>query len=318
MKLKNSKPSGKAQIKAPRGQPIVRSILATTDFSNESLAAVRYALSLGRTIGSTVTLVHVIDPGSRFSGMESVVLARQESEVSQLAQEQLAALARREAGEDPKVKSLLRTGRPFHEIASVAGERGADLIVIGTHGHTGVKRVLLGSTAERVVRHAPCPVLTVPTRYLPKRAGRTASFDLRQILVPIDFSVVSKVALPYAVLLAKHYGAKLVLAHIVEKFPIDFLMGRELMSETLVPVMKQTESDLEEIAADLRQSTDLKVAAVVREGRPYDEICRAAKKANADLIAITTHGYTGMKHVWLGSTAERVVRHAGCPVLVVR
>jgi nucleotide-binding universal stress UspA family protein len=75
---------------------------------------------------------------------------------------------------------------------------------------------------------------------------------------------------------------------------------------------------LEGIATHLTQSTGVKVSAVVREGRPYEESCAAAKALTADLIVQTTHGYTGLKHVWLGSTAERVVRHAPCPVLVVR
>jgi len=105
--------------------------------------------------------------------------------------------------------------------------------------------------------------------------------------------------------------------HIVEKFPIDYLLGRELMNETIVPMMKQGEADLERMAEDLGKATGVKATAVVRDGKPFEEICQSAKTVGADLIVLTTHGYTGLKHVWLGSTAERVVRHASCPVLVV-
>ena len=82
--------------------------------------------------------------------------------------------------------------------------------------------------------------------------------------------------------------------------------------------MKQAEADLDRIAGSLRKSTGVNMSAVARDGTPFEEICHAAKTFDADLIVLTTHGYTGLKHVWLGSTAERVVRHAHCPVLAVR
>ncbi len=124
--------------------------------------------------------------------------------------------------------------------------------------------------------------------------------------------------MPYAVLLAGQCGAEILLLHIVEKFPIDSLLGRELTNQTTVPLMKQAEADLERTAENLSKATGVKATAVVRGGTPFAEICDVAKTGGADLIVLTTHGYTGLKHVWLGSTAERVVRHAPCPVLVVR
>jgi nucleotide-binding universal stress UspA family protein len=260
----------------------------------------------------------VIEPLSRLSGVESVVLARPDSELTGLAQKQLATLAKHESKGHVVVTSSVRTGKPFHEITTSAREDRTDLIVIATHGYTGAKRVLLGSTTEQVARHAPCPVLTVPTRTTPKRTGKASPFTVKKILVPIDFSDISKDALPWAAFLAAQFGAELVLLHVVEKFPVNYLLGRELMSHTIVPLMKQAEADLERRAADLGKTTGVKATAVVREGRPYEEICQAAKALGADFITLTTHGYTGLKHVWLGSTAERVVRHAHCPALVVR
>jgi nucleotide-binding universal stress UspA family protein len=104
----------------------------------------------------------------------------------------------------------------------------------------------------------------------------------------------------------------------VEKFLIDHLLGRELTNEMIVPLMKQAQAELERIARSLSKSTGVNVSAVVRDGTPFEEISHAARTLGADLIVVTTHGYTGLKHVWLGSTAERVVRHAHCPVLAVR
>ena len=142
-------------------------------------------------------------------------------------------------------------------------------------------------------------------------------FDLKKILVPIDFSNFSKTPCP-GLHSWPRTSAELILLHVVEKFPIDYVLGRELMNETITPLMKQGEADLKRMAGSLSKSTGVRVSAVVRDGKPFEEICRAAKTLGADLIVLTTHGYTGLKHVWLGSTAERVVRHAHCPVLAVR
>jgi universal stress protein A len=320
MKMNTSKKPGtaKPKIAAPAVPSNIRKILATTDFSDESRVGVRYALALAEKLNATVALLHVIESPPRMSGVESVVLARKDPEVIALAREKLATLAKSEGKGDGAVTSSVRTGKPFHEITTDARERAADLIVIATHGYTGAKRVLLGSTAEQVARHAPCPVLTVPTRTTPKRTGKRSPFTVKKILVPIDFSNISKDALPWATFLAARFGAELVLLHIVEKFPIDYLLGRELINETIVPLVKQAEADLGRLAGSLSQSTGVNISAVVRAGKPFEEIYHAAEALGADLIALTTHGYTGLKHVWLGSTAERVVRHAHCPVLVVR
>jgi nucleotide-binding universal stress UspA family protein len=315
MKMKNSKKPAKSRRESATTPPPpnIQTILATTDFSDESRSGVRYAVALGEKLNAPVALLHVIEPLLRMSGVESVVLARDDSELTKFARKKLVAMAKREGKGGVAVTSSVRAGKPFHEINTAARESMADLIVIATHGYTGVEHVLLGSTAERVVRHAPCSVLTVPARI-----GKGPSFRLKKILVPMDFSDLSKDALPLATFLAAQFKAEVVLLHIVEKFPIGYLMGRELTSHAIVPLIKQAEADLERAAADLAKSIGVKISAAVREGRPHEEICEAAKALAADLIVLTTHGYTGLKHVWLGSTAERVVRHASCPVLIVR
>lgn len=134
----------------------------------------------------------------------------------------------------------------------------------------------------------------------------------------MDFSKLAQAALPWAAFLAARFGAELILLHVVEKFPIDYLLGRELTAETLARLRTQAAVALERLAASLSQSTGLKVSAIVHDGTPHTEISQATETLGADLIVLTTHGYTGLKQVWLGSTAERVVRHATCPVLTVR
>jgi len=315
--MKNSKKPGMAprKIAAPAVRPNVQKILTTTDFSDDSRAGVRYAAALAERLNADVALLHVVEPRSWMDRLE----ARKDSELVALAQAQLAKVAKREVGGDATVTSSVRTGKPFHEITTAAREGTADLIVIATHGYTGVERILLGSTAERVVRHAPCPVLVVPTRELPKRAGKAPPFQLKKILVPIDFSNLSKDALPYAVFLAGRFDAEVILLHVVEPFAPPAELGYAPSTA------KEAEAASQQCAAEqlarVRQQTltpNMSVQTLVRSGAPFHEICCAAKALGADLIVLTTHGYTGLKHVWLGSTAERVVRHAPCPVLVVR
>jgi nucleotide-binding universal stress UspA family protein len=125
-------------------------------------------------------------------------------------------------------------------------------------------------------------------------------------------------AFPWATTLAAHFGAEISLLHVVEKFPIDYLLGRGLMSDTITPLLKQAEAEVGRVAEAVSKSTGVNVSPIVRSGTPFEEICHASQKLSADMIVLTTHGYAGLKHIWLGSTAERAVRHSHCPVLVVR
>lgn len=312
--------SAHSELATATAPPRIKRILVTTDFSTESLAGLRYAAALADRLKSRLAVLNVVEPPSRFAGVDTVILARPDTKVAALARAQLATDAQHEQIGTSKITPSVRIGKAFHEIITAAYEDSADLIVIATHGRTGVEHALLGSTAERVVRHSPCPVLTVPARVPAKGKSKASPAipGVKKILVPVDFSNLSKEALPYAVLLAEKYQAEMVLIHVVEEFPIDYLLGPELMGETAMPLVKQAESDLARLATNLEAATGVKTSVLVRDGKPFREICLAAKSAGVDLIVLTTHGYTGLKHWWLGSTAERVVRHAACPVLIVR
>jgi len=145
-----------------------------------------------------------------------------------------------------------------------------------------------------------------------------ALFDVKSILVPIDFSAPSKKALDYAVAFAEQFGAKLTLLHVVEPVATpDFANSFPLMMEN-DKVMAACKARLQALVKQKAIDPKLVEKTLVRQGRAFHEIADAARTLKADLIIISTHGYTGLKHALLGSTAERVVRHAPCPVLVVR
>ena len=149
------------------------------------------------------------------------------------------------------------------------------------------------------------------------RALTPVALTLRSLLVPVDFSEESKKALRYATSLARQYGAKITLINVVERtgFP-DFAYYPLTMEND--KVMKSARAQLELLCQ--REAIDpiLLEKTLVRQGVPFHEITEAARTLKIDLIVIATHGYTGWKHALMGSTAERVVRHAPCPVLSVR
>ena len=145
-----------------------------------------------------------------------------------------------------------------------------------------------------------------------------ALLRIKSILVPIDFSTASKKALQYAVPFARQFGAKLTLLHVVEPVATpDFANSFPLMMEN-DKVKAASRGQLEHIIKEQAIAPKLVEKTLVRFGRSFHEIADAARTLKVDLIIISTHGYTGFKHALLGSTTERVVRHAPCPVLVVR
>lgn len=314
--LEQVRNSGREAIHS-RPQVRVRRIVTTTDLSSESRAGTDYAMLLAKKFGASVVLLHVIEPLPNFGGMEAVALLPTPSEMSKQARTRLKKMAERERSDGLRVSAAVRTGKAFHGIIAAAAECRADLIVMATHGYTGFDHALLGSTAERVVRHAPCSVLIVPAHFNARATGGS-SVKIARLLVPLDFSNPSKTALPWAARFAESFDAETVLFNVTEIFPIDRVMGREMTNHAITPLMEEARVALERMANNLSTATGVKASASVSNGVPHKEICRVAHESGTDLIVLTTHGYSGLKHSWLGSTAERVVRRADCPVLVVR
>jgi nucleotide-binding universal stress UspA family protein len=298
----------------------VREVGARTeprDFSVASMAGVRFAVSFAEKLGAAVVLVHVIEPGSRLSGIDKVVLARKGAAVVELAERQVAKLAEKLSRTNLLVTFIVGSGKPFNAIATLARQGRADLVVIATRGHTGVKRILLGSTTERVVRHAPCPVLTVSAQGKPRWKNRVSRLQLRKVVVAIDFSETSAQALPYAASMAERFGAEVILLHVIQPPAPTSPYSPSDLEIAVYAMKRRATAQLSQLSEEVFDG-NVVTRIVVRLGTPYDEITKAAKRLGTDMILLTTHGYTGLKHALLGSTAERVLRYAPCPVLVVR
>jgi nucleotide-binding universal stress UspA family protein len=145
----------------PPGALSLKTIVVPIDFSSPSMTALRYATRLAEQFGSVVRLVHVVEPAPFLNDLPSVALVRTDQAIAKEAKLKLQATAQQEIEELVPVYPEVRIGKAYNEIVAAAKVSCADLIVIATHGYTGLKHALLGSTAERVVRHAHCPVLVV-------------------------------------------------------------------------------------------------------------------------------------------------------------
>ncbi len=298
----------------------IANILTPVDFSPASLQAIEFAMPLVKEFGAHLHLAYVDNEYSKFNPAPLLAL---------LSLDRRDAVLRHLRRAAKKYSSSLRgaesvhslKGRPFEEICRLAREIPSDLIVMSTRGNTGIKHLTLGSTAERVLRYSPCPVLVVRPTDQQKGAGRNGkmqSIGFRKILVPIDFSECSLAGLNYAKALARHFGSTLVLLNSVA--PQYYVTSDEYARYDLPLLMEQLEQTSREQMRDLVRHTDwkgIKVESSLQIGHPGQQICARAEEQAADVIVTATHGRTGLKHVLLGSTAEYVVRHASCPVFVV-
>jgi nucleotide-binding universal stress UspA family protein len=302
---------------APDKRVQMRRVLVPIDFSKSSLGALESALPLIHKFGAELHLVHVFEPDYPLASMAALPLIVPELTVAKRVRSDLQELAKKHSVPLRRENIHAIKGRPFEEICGLARDKEIDLIVLSTRGLTGLKHLVLGSTAERVVRYSPCPVLIVG-RGGKWRKNAKSVVTFGKILVPIDFSECSMKGLVYAKALARQFGSKLILLNAVH--PQYYITSDEYARFDLPLLMEEAEKASREQMAELVQRTDwegIKVSTSLQVGHPGDQICQQAKELGADLIVTSTHGMTGLKHVLLGSTAEYVVRHANRPIFVV-
>jgi nucleotide-binding universal stress UspA family protein len=200
------------------------------------------------------------------------------------------------------------------EILAQADRRGADLIVLGTHGRGGVERLLLGSIAERVLRKSRCPVVTVPMTAPEAMPRGPAPFA--RIVCGIDFSPSAQLGLDHAMSLAVASKGTLVLVHAIEVLPLYY----DFSPPVVVDLDAWRKDALQRLHAmvpgDVRTSCE--VREVVVRGKPYQGILELAETTRADLIVLGIQGRGALDRFFFGSTANHVVRQAGCAVMTVR
>ncbi|NIR49055.1 universal stress protein [candidate division KSB1 bacterium] len=295
----------------------IEHILMPTDFSESANQALRYGVMLADKLGSVLTLFHVIclHQDDRFSEEQHFPDLRE----LYGKMEKNAILKMDEFTfeyDNVQVNKLTIRGiSPAEEIVNYALLNDVDLIVMGSHGRSGITHFLIGSVAEKVVRHANCPVLTVA-----HQKQEMYSFPkLKSILMPMDFSKYSKQALPYAFELAEIFGASLKLLHVIDQrvHPSYYVMGEQSIFRVYPDLLDKSMAKLKEFVSD-EIPEHIKAQFHVREGNPYSEIVKFGKNDDIDLIVMATHGLSGLEKLLIGSTTEKVVRKADRPVFTVK
>jgi nucleotide-binding universal stress UspA family protein len=300
----------------------IRRILCPIDFSDTSRRALDHALALARWYRAGVTVLHMhqvtapvyVAPYVGPEALQPIVLTDLERAQLVTALNEYVAADRTASG--VAIETILDESIDVPSaILSYAASTRADLLVLGTHGRSGFQRLVLGSVAEKVLRRAGCPVLTVPPGAADAVPRERVSIE--QILCPIDFSPGSGRALEYAVSLAQETHARLTLLHVVE-LPADALEPPNTALVTYrATCLEQARMQMKEtmrIAAPLGAAA----ADLVLEGKAYRQILHVGRERRADAIVMGVQGRGAVDMLFFGSTTNHVVREATCPVLTLR
>lgn len=298
----------------------VKNVLFATDFSSTSEAAFPYAAAICRRFGSTLHAVHVLgDAGLMMmsGGVDFVSVGAVYEDAHASAMAKLEEISNRL--EDVPHHNYIGRGKVWDNLAAIIREQHIDLIVLGTHGRTGLGKLLLGSVAENILRHATCPVLTVGPHVsgraklpaLPAGAHDLAPLDLeiRQMLFATNFTPGSQRVAEEAVALAAEFESRLTLLHVVEDY-----------SEIGTRPQAVIEIDVK-LRALIAANAPLPFAPLTATefGDPAEQILKVALDQSVDLIVlgVRTAQEVGTTHMpW--STAHDVIAHAQCPVLTLR
>ncbi len=290
----------------------VRPILVATDFSAPADEAIRWAHERAGRDGTRLCVCHVVPEQIRVNLLfpqRNVQVVDSGSELEQKAQRALVQRTRELTGrESGDFDALVAVGTPYAEIIGCAERIRAELVVVAASGATGLSRMLLGSVAEQVVRYAHAPVAVV------RPAARTG-----RVLVGTDLSDPSLPALAAAAREARRPGVRVTALHCIALVdPVlpeyDMVWTGALDPELLKQGRERARRELSEALARI----PLEAETSIVEGAAAPEIVSCAEELGAELVIVATRGRSGLSRVVLGSVAESVVRHAPCPVLVVR
>ncbi|MBI3407810.1 MAG: universal stress protein [Planctomycetes bacterium] len=278
----------------------IHTILFPTDFSESAQHAFPLACALARDCGAGIVALYVVPPPL---GQDQVLMEQNPDEYYEGPRQALREV--RAPDQNVRIEHRLEDGDAADEILRVSQEIEAGLIVLGTHGRSGLGRLLLGSVAEKVLHSATCPVLTV------KQSSAAPKFQT--ILCPTDFSDSSEAALDVAFTLTRDYHARLIVLHVAVPEPVVPYAEFEKIAEQSAGRRRELEDKLRRC-----QKPDCNAEFRLEEGDPADAIIRVALEAPCDLIVMGTHGRTGLRRLLLGSVAEKILRGAPCPALLLK
>jgi nucleotide-binding universal stress UspA family protein len=295
----------------------IKKILVPVDFSEYSQKALEYALLWGDTFEADLTLLHVNTLFHKHFQYEALaekyldIIEKQEEHIHQWFKDHAIQTKLKEGSTDFKIQ---RGKSAAHEILKYISGHHFDLVVMGTHGRTGSKHLLLGSVAEKVSRLSPAPVLTT-------HIG-VEKYGIQNILVPVELADFSKTLIEKAITLAKAFSAQIHLLHVIERGAppdtFEWVIGEMREKLQFDPEIKErVQNTLRYYLSDFDYQDN--IFKIVKIGDPSREIVLYAQDNDIDLVLMATRGFSKFEYFWSwGSVTERVVRLASCPVLAIR
>jgi len=289
-------------------------IIVPVDFSEGSISAFGHGAAFAEAFGSVLELVHVVEHVGQthpaFWTTEPGLageLHRQALALAETSMHQL--LPHLPTASGVQLQTRVLSGALPGTLSDHAAETHAGLIVVASHGRTGLSRWLLGSVSERLLRSAPCPVLIV-------RGGSASDHPrLRRVLVAVDLSEHSRHALGVAGEIARSFGAALDVLYV---WAAPFYDAAEHFDAELFERIRQSaRSELDEFVASAGISPEVAVSVSIASGTPSQKISEHIQAESPDLLVLGSHGHRGFKRLMLGSVAETTVRYASCATLVV-
>lgn len=291
-------------------------IICATDFSDFSNRTVNYGIAFAREFEAKLYVCHVIDLSSvAIYGEFQLDPVGLQNRIMEDAREQLEELI----GQQHKEwEPLITVGHTADEIARIVEEKNIDLVITATRGRSGFKRLILGSVTERLMRTLRCPLLVVHSPDKEFISTDDHEVNINRILVGCDFSPDSSLAFEYGLSLAQEFESELHLAHVIESAAYQELQKTDTPVETEIQqeihghlIQKLQDMVPEEARNWCKPQTSL------IEGRSYEELVKYAEQHDIGMIVLGARGLGLVKSLLLGSTTDRVIRRAPCPILSV-
>ena len=295
----------------------LKKIICATDFSDLSNHAVTYGVSLASEFNAKLYLCHVIDLSSAtMYGEATYGFEPQLMHMEDYAHTRLKKIM---ADHQIDWEPLVTTGSAADEVARLAEEKGVDMAIAATRGRAGLKRLILGSVTEHLMRTLHCPLLTVHGSEQDTAVSIGKEMEFKRILVGCDFSPDSNLAFQYGLSLAQEFQSELHLVHVIEP-PIykDVHKSDEDAREVIRKRLhKQLNDKLEEMVP-VEAFNWCKPKMSLLAGYPHEELSKYADIQSIDLLVLGVRGHGLVESLFVGSTTERVIRKARCAVLSVR
>ncbi len=320
-----------------------KKILCAIDFSDFSNIVLAYGRSMASEFGSSLCLCHILSGTIMISSLGHSYIDYTDIEVErvQSAKDQLEKMAK---DLDIECEIIVSSGHAADEINRIVSENNIDLVIAATHGGSGIKRFLIGSVTDRLVKVLPCPLLVLFAREKHSVSIIEKNIKLKKILVGCDFSPDSQLAFDHALSLAQEFQTQLYLAHVLRPIeqinlsapdyikiqgdgdytnwtPPEYIeLQKKADNEDLKNkemLLLRLEKKLSDMVPEDCQNWCTPIT-VMLEGQPYKELIDYAAQKEVDMIVIGVHGHGLLERFLIGSTTDRVISQASCPVLVVR